>query len=104
MEAIISRGGGKKTGEYLLTPSLKDFIIVNEGVKTQILNIQLYQEEFTANSKMIIDNIFQEHRARRYLQGCAQKFKTIRNNKTYLSSSNCFNSNKYYCLNLLYVF
>ncbi len=51
------------------------------SVKTP--KIHPYQRQFTENSKMIINNMFQEHTARRYLQGSTQKLKTI--NPTYLA-------------------
>lgn len=35
--------------------------------------INPYRAQFTYNSKMIIDNMFQEHTARRYLQGSVNK-------------------------------
>lgn len=41
------------------------------------MDIHPYQREFTYTSKIIIDDMFQEHTARRYLQGSAQKFKTV---------------------------
>ena len=51
--------------------------IVVDSVKTPVLDIHPYRTEFTYNSKMIIDNMFQEHTARRYLKGSAQKIKTV---------------------------
>jgi len=41
------------------------------------LDIHPYRTEFTNKSKMILDNMFQEHTARRYLEGSAQKIKTV---------------------------
>lgn len=67
MRAIFTRGGS-----YNITKS-----IPVDSVKTRVLDIHPYRTEFTSNSKMIIDNIFQEHRARRYLEGSAQKIKTV---------------------------
>ena len=74
MRAILTRGGG---GSYKITKlksSLKDFAII---VDTPVLEIDPSRTQFTSNSKMIIDNMFQEHTARRYLQGSAQKIKTV---------------------------
>ena len=70
MRAILARGGG---GSYniaksISSSSLKEFVIVVDSVKTQVLEIHPYRTEFTYNSKIIIDNMFQEHIARRYLQ------------------------------------
>lgn len=64
-------------GGSLLGSEVKDFKIVLNSVKTPILNIHPYRTEFTYKSKMIIDNMFQEHTARRYLQGSGQKIKTV---------------------------
>ena len=56
---------------------MKDFAIIADSIKTPVLKVHPYRAEFTANSKTIIDNMFQQHTARRYLQGSAQKYKTI---------------------------
>ena len=80
MRAILSRGGGSynnNIAKTLSSSSLKEFSIVVDSVKTSVLDIHYYRREFTSNSKMIIDNIFQEHTTRRYLQGSAQKIKTV---------------------------
>ena len=74
MRAILTRGGG---GSYKITKlksSLKDFSII---VDTPVLEFDPSRTQFTSNSKMIIGNMFQEHTARRYLQGSAQKIKTV---------------------------
>ena len=73
MRAILTRGGGS----YKITKlksSLKDFAII---VDTPVLEIDPSRTQFTSNSKMIIDNMFQEHTARRYLQRSAQKIKAV---------------------------
>jgi len=77
MKAILARGGSLQRNQYVLNPSLKDFIITVDSIKNPILEIHPYRTQFTCNSKMIIDNMFQEHTARRYLQGSAQKIKTV---------------------------
>ena len=64
MRAILARGGGS---QHILNPSLKDFTIVADLIKT--LMVHPSRAQFTYNSKIIIDNMFQEHTARRYLQG-----------------------------------
>ena len=46
-------------------------------VKTPILSIHPYREIFSSNSKLIINNMFQEHTAGRYLQISAEKIKTF---------------------------
>ena len=84
MRAILTRGGGSyDIAKSISSSSLKEFAIVVDSVKTPVLDIHPYRTEFTYNSKMIIDNMFQEHTARRYLQGSAQKIKTI--SPTYLA-------------------
>ena len=78
MRAILTRGGGScSIAKSISSSSLKEFAIVVDSVKTPVLNIHPYQAEFTYKSRMIIDNMFQEHTARRYLQGSAQKIKTV---------------------------
>ena len=78
MKAILTRDGGSyNTAKSISSFSLKEFTIFVDSVKTPVLNIHPYRTEFTYNSKMIIDNMFQEHTARRYLQGFVQKTKTI---------------------------
>jgi hypothetical protein len=78
MRAILTRGGGScSIANSISSSSLNEFAIVVDSVKTPVLDIHPYQAEFTYNSKMIIDNMFQEHTARRYLQGSAQKIKTV---------------------------
>lgn len=57
--------------------SLKEFTIIVDSVKTPVLDIHPYRTEVTYNSKIIIENMFREHAARRYLQGSAQKIKTV---------------------------
>ena len=51
--------------------------IVLNTLKTSISEIHPSRAQFTSNSKMIIDNMFQEHTARRYLQGSAQQIKRV---------------------------
>ena len=78
MRAILTRGGGSyNIAKSISSSSLKEFAIIVDSVKTPVLDIHPYRTEFTNNSKMIIDNMFQEHTARRYLQGSAQKIKTV---------------------------
>ena len=78
MKAILTRDGGSyNTAKSISSFSLKEFTIFVDSVKTRVLNVHPYRTEFTYNSKMIIDNMFQEHTARRYLQGFVQKTKTI---------------------------
>lgn len=45
--------------------SLNEFAIVVDSVKTPVLDIHPYRREFTYKSKIIIDNMFREHTARR---------------------------------------
>ena len=64
-------------GGSILGSVVKDSKIVLDPVKLTVREIHPYRVEFTGTSKMIIDNIFQEHTAGRYLKGSAQKFQTI---------------------------
>lgn len=70
-EVLRIRGGS------ILGSEVKDFKIILNSVKTPILDIHPYRTEFTYNSKVIINNMFQEHTARRCLQVSAQKIKTV---------------------------
>ena len=65
MRAILTRGGGS---QHILNPSLKDFTIVADSIKNP--KVYPYRAQFTDNCKITINNMFQEHTARRYLQGC----------------------------------
>lgn len=78
MRAILTRGGGSyNIAKSISSSSLKEFAIVVDSVKTPVLDVHPYRTEFTCNSKMIIDNMFQDHTASRYLQGSTQKMKTV---------------------------
>jgi len=72
MRAILARGGGS---QHILNPSLKDFTIVVDSIKTPM--VHPYRAQFTDNCKITINNIFQEHTDRRYLYGSTQKLKNI---------------------------
>lgn len=64
-EVLEIRGGqilGSKVNKTVL-----------DSVKTPVFEIHPYRTQFTYNSKIIIDNIFQEHTAPRYLQGSVDK-------------------------------
>jgi len=67
MKAILVRGGSSQIQQYLLTPSLKDFAIVADSIKTPVLEVYSYQTQFTQNSKNIIQNMFENHRINRCL-------------------------------------
>lgn len=80
MRAILTRGGGSYNitkGISSYSSSLKDFAIIVDSIKTSVLEIHPYRTEFTHNSKIIIDNMFQEHTARLYLQGSTQTLKPL---------------------------
>ena len=78
MRAMLTRGGGSyNIARSISSSSLKEFAIIVDSVKTPVSTIHPYRAEFTYNSKMIIDNMFQDHTARRYLQGSTQKIKTV---------------------------
>jgi len=75
MREILIRGGSLT--KSISSSSLKDFVIIVDSVKTPALEMDPYRTQFTYNSKLIIDNMFQEHATHRYIQGSAQKLKTI---------------------------
>jgi hypothetical protein len=76
MWQLLLRGGA--TNQITkLNFSSKDYVIIVDSIKTPVLEIHPYRREFTSNSKIIIDNMFQEHTGRRYLQGSIQRIKTI---------------------------
>ena len=77
--ALQVRGG---SSSFVSVSELKDFKIVLNSVKMPISEINPYRKQFTENSKMIINNMFQDHTSHRYLQGSTQKLKTI--GSTYL--------------------
>jgi hypothetical protein len=77
MKAILARGGSSQIQQYILTPSLKDFAIVADSIKTPVLESHAYRRQFTSNCKISIDTMLQEHTARPYCQGSAQKIKMI---------------------------
>lgn len=54
-------------GGSILGSEVKDFKIVLDSVQTSIFEIHPYQKQFTENSKIIINNMFQEHTGRHYL-------------------------------------
>ena len=85
MRAILTRGGGSHNiTKSISSSSLKDFAIIVDSVKTPGLGIHHYRTKFNYNNKIIIDNMVQEHTARRYLQRSAQKIKTV--TPTYLTT------------------
>jgi hypothetical protein len=73
MKAILARGGSSQLQQCILTPSLKDFVIVADSIKTPVLESHAYRRQFTSNCKISIDTMLQEHTARRYFQGSVQK-------------------------------
>ncbi len=78
MRAILTRGGASSSiTKSISSSSLKDFVIIVDSVKTSVSEIHPYRTQLAYNSKIIIDNMFHEHTARRYLQGSAQKIKTV---------------------------
>jgi hypothetical protein len=87
MRAILVRGGSDQLSEYFLIPSLKDFAIMANPIKTTVVPPLLSpaQMEFQDNCKLINQNLFREHTARRYVQGSAQKFKMIEFSTTYMA-------------------
>ncbi len=77
MKAILVRGGSSQIQQYLLTPSLKDFAIVADSIKTPVLESHAYRKKFFSNCKISIDTILHDHTARRYFQASGPKMKII---------------------------
>ena len=81
MKAILAtRGGSQQLLEYVLTPSLKNYLMKNYSITVNPVVTPLLspaQIQLQETNKLIIQNMFQEHTTRRYLQGCAQKIKTV---------------------------
>jgi hypothetical protein len=78
MKAILAtRGGSQQLLEYVLTPSLKNYLITVNPVVNPLLSPLLSpaQIKLQETNKLLIQNMFQEHTARRYLNGLAQKIK-----------------------------
>ncbi len=67
MKAILARGGSLQRNQYVLTPSLKDFTIIADSIKTPVLEVHPYRAQFTANCKISTNNMFQDHTACCYL-------------------------------------
>ena len=72
MREVLSVRGGSVIGSVV-----KGSKIVLDPVKLAVHQIHPFRAECTANSKIIIDNMFKEHTTRRCLQGSAQKIKTM---------------------------
>ena len=70
MRGVLQIRGGQTLGSKVNKTVL-------DSVKTPVFEIHPYRTQFTYNSKMIIDNMFQEHTSRRYLQGSIHKIKTV---------------------------
>jgi hypothetical protein len=75
---LTMRGGSSfQLQKNLLTPSLKDFAIVVDSVKIPSSSIHPCRTQFIENSRIVIDNVFQKHMARRYSQLSGQKIQTV---------------------------
>ena len=78
MKAIMARGGSQELLEYVLIPSLKNYLMKNYSITPVVTPLlSPAQIQLQETNKLIIQNMFQEHTARRYLQGSAQKIKTV---------------------------
>ena len=79
-EILAARGGSQQLLEYVLTTSLKNYLMKNSSITVNSVVTPLLspaQIQLQETNKLIIQNMFQEHTDRRYLQGCAQKIKTV---------------------------
>ena len=81
MRAILAtRGGSQQLLEYVLTPSLKNYLMKNYSITVNPVVTPLLspaQIQLQETNKLIIKNMFQEHTAHRYLQRSAQEIKTV---------------------------
>jgi hypothetical protein len=79
MKAILARGGSFPVAEYILIPSLRDFVITPTPVKTAMMTPLLSpaQTQFNNKCNVITQNIFAEHSTRRYAGGLAQKGRNL---------------------------
>ena len=80
MRAILARGGGTpQIKQSILIPSLKNFGITVNPIKTPLVTPLLNpaQMEFYQNCNLITQNIFAEHTTRRYANGLAQKGRNL---------------------------
>lgn len=76
MRAVLARGGGQALIKYFLMPFLKDFTIVSSPCQASLvdsLKLHTYNAKFSNQSRIIIQNLFAEHTARRYANSGAQK-------------------------------
>lgn len=79
MRGVLQIRGGQILGSKVNKTIL-------DSVKTPVFEIHSYRTQFTYNSKMIIDNMFQEHTTRRYLQRSIHKIKTVAPSNTPLKA------------------
>lgn len=70
MRSVLQIRGGQ-----ILSSKINETIL--DSVKAPVCQTHPYRTQFTSNSKLILDNIFQEHTARRHLQGSIHKLKTV---------------------------
>ena len=113
MRCILEARGGHG-GQFLGSEVNKTVL---NSVKNPVFEINQHTTQFTYNSKVIIDNMFQEHATRRYIQRSIQKFKTVTPaslvpiastpiNSTALISWTCFSVGliSFMTLGMLYLF
>jgi hypothetical protein len=77
--ALNARGGGCCSSllQLISHSSLENYQVIYVSLKTAMTKVHPYRNVFSSNSKIIIENIFQDYTARRYILGSTQKFKTI---------------------------
>ena len=62
------RGGSQQLLEYVLTPSLKSYLMKNYSLTVNPVVMSPAQIQLQETNKLIIKNMFQDHITRRYLQ------------------------------------
>ena len=78
-ETLKARGGCSLDSEIVLGSKAKNFEIILDSANIPIVKINRYryQAEFRSNSKIIINNLFNEHTQRRSFQVTKNTFKTL---------------------------
>jgi hypothetical protein len=78
MKAILELNrGALQLPKKVLTPSLRDFIIVADSLQPTVSKFDPYRIKFTTDSKTIICKMFEEHTNRHFINGIPGKFKSV---------------------------
>jgi hypothetical protein len=74
LEPIVGLGG-KFTLQLISQSSLEDYQMIYVSLETAVTKFHPYRKQFASKSKIIMDNIFQEHTTRRCLLNKKSCFK-----------------------------